>query len=372
MAGERYSTAEEKFTEQRFEFLALARERYSGMPALDELMSRPPQPLGAVVVCDVGELTEREVSEVAAELATGFGVVHVVPLTVHPPSAYDRHPLLRLAERLSTRSPIGIPIHHPMEGHPDAVARFGPPDGTLKIYGLPVERGGARYREQAETNEMFDAHNDGLGYAGLIRTAILMLDSPPIAGGYTFFQNLVRIAPSLAAADPNAYRALFLPDAIRAIRPRGKGAIRVESPVLFLGRDGRPQCFFRFTTGEYSIEWRDNADLKRARTVLERLCAPLGPDSRFVHMTRVGEAVVIANQQIVHGRTPFVDPQDIRGRVLARKWFVAAEEDTAYRHVPGIVVDSRYSQWLPDLFTGQAVEGEWHYDSDRKTNIRIA
>src|SRR5262249_19689022 len=152
-------------------------------------------------------------------------------------------------------------------------------------------------------NEMFDAHNDGLGYAGLICTAILTLDHPSLNGGYRFFQNVVRAAAAMAERDPEAFPALFLPETMRTIRPRGEGAIKVVSPGLFLGRDGMRQIVFRVTTGEYRIEWREEAALGRAKAVLERLCSPFGPDSRFVHLVRAGETVVIANQRVAHGRT---------------------------------------------------------------------
>lgn len=363
---------EEQFVEQRFEFLNRAQQLYPDAPStLEDLMTRPPRPLEPVMVADVAALTDEEVIQIQESYEGGYGVAYVAPWSAKASTQGARHPLLAFADRLAERSAIGMPVDHPMEGHPEAVARFGMPDGTLKLYNLPVEPGGPRYREQAETNEMFDAHNDGLGYAGLIRTAILTLDHPPLNGGYTFFQNLVRAAPSLAKSDPEAFRALFLPDTIRAIRPRGKGAIRVESPVLFLGRDGMPQVFFRVTTGEYHIEWRQEAAVGRARAVLERICSPFGPDSRFVHLMHVGETIVIANQRVVHGRTPFVDPQYGTGRVLARKWFVAAKEDAVYRHVPGIVVDQRWADLFPDRFTGEAVEGEWHYEADQGVNKRI-
>jgi hypothetical protein len=364
--------AEEQFVEQRFEFLDKARELYPKAPtSLDELMARAPQPLEPVVVEDLAALTTEEVDEIAATFEGGYGVVSVVPISFQPRTHGGRHSLLAFTERLSERVPIGVPVDHPMESHPEAVKRFGAPDGTLKIYNLPMERGGPRYREQAETNEMFHAHNDGLGYAGLIRTAVLILDRPPLSGGYTFFQNIVRAAPAIAASDPEAFRALFLPDTIRALRPRGKGAIKVESPVLFLGRDGRPQAFFRVSTGEYEISWRNDPAVGRARAILDRLCAPLGPDSRFVHLMRLGDTVIIVNQLVAHGRTPFIDPPDGSGRVLARKWFVPTEDDAVYRHVPGMVVDERWAALFPTRFTGDAIEGEWHFDGSRGENVRI-
>ena len=365
------SRLEIEFIQQRHEFLELALSRYpSGPSTVAALFEDPPQPLDPIRVRSLDDLQASDTEAVAQALHTGYGVANVVPESFSKLSDGGRHQLLALADQLRLVTPIGYPVEHPMEAHPEAAARFGPRDGTLKIYDLPVSAVGPRYREQAETNEMFDAHNDGLGYAGLIRTFILTADSPPLAGGYTFFQNLVRLAPTLARDDPQAYAALFLPDAITAIRPRGKGAIKVDAPVLFLGRDGAPQTFFRITTGEYRISWRPLEALDRARSILERLTRPFAPQSRFAHLMRPGETVIADNRHVVHGRTPFWDPLEGPGRVLARKWLVSEAADAAYRHVPAIYVDARWAQLLPDIFAEDRLTGDWHYDAQSGENVR--
>ena len=71
--------------------------------------------------------------------------------------------MLDIAEQLADKLPARYAIDHPMERHQEAITRFGQPDGTLKIYDLPMPADKNKYREQAETNEMFDSHNDGLG-----------------------------------------------------------------------------------------------------------------------------------------------------------------------------------------------------------------
>jgi len=364
--------AEARFTGQRDLFLAAARIRYASAPTtIDDLLSRPPAPLPPVVVGDLTAVSDGELDQIAQSYANGYGVVYVVPRAFAPRIPGELHPLRRFADQLSMVLPLCYPVDHPMEGHPEARARFGTPDGTLKLYDLPVPPAQDKYREQAETNQLFAAHNDGLGYAGLIRSSILVLDRPPMCGGYTYFQNLVRLAPALAATDPDAFQALFLPDAITALRPRGKGAIRVSSPVFFLNRDGDPQVFFRVTTGEYLITWRDQPALQRARALHDRVCAPFGPDSRFVHFMRPGESVVIDNRQVAHGRTDFLDPPGRTGRVLARKWFVPTPADAVYRHVPGIEVQREWAAIFPERFSGDAIMGEWHYDPQREENVRI-
>lgn len=369
------SELESAFIAQHEIFLEAARSRFPDAPtSIDQVVSDEPCPARPIVIDDLGAPTPSDLEAVAYKLLKGNGVVHVVPQRFSLPTRGEPHPLLRFAARLKSLGVIGYPVDHPMEGHPEALARFGQPDGTLKLYDLPIPQERDKYREQAETNEMFASHNDGLGYAGLIRHAIMTLDRPPMAGGYTYFQNLVKLAPALAGSDPEAFEALFLPDAITALRPRGKGAIRVTSPVFFVGCSEEPQVFFRIASGEYQIDWRNHPALTRARALLERVCRPFGPGSGFIHFMRPGDTVIVDNSQVVHGRTAFIDPPidpPNGGRVLARKWFVRSAEDAAYRHVPGIAVHETWARLFSDRFCGEAVQGEWHYDLERQCNVQI-
>lgn len=364
-----FSDRELEFIAQRDAFLELARKRYPHAPrTIRDALAVPPGPIPTMVVSNLEALTAAEVRTVGQRI-TETGFVHLVPQRFDP-VAGEPHPLLGLAALLRDAGVIGTSVDHPMEGHPEAVTRFGDPDGTLKLYDLPVPPGADKYREQAETNDMFDSHNDGLGYAGLIRHVIMTLDSPPLAGGYTYFTNLVAMAQALANTDPEAFDALFLPDAITAVRPRGKGAIKVASPVFFVGRYGDPQVFFRISSGEYRMTWRDLPALNRAQEFLRAVCAPFGPGSKFVHLMRPGETVVVDNSQVVHGRTSFTDPPD-GGRVLARKWFVQTSDDSDYRHVPGIAIDDRWAHLFPEHFSGDAITGEWHFDERIGMNVRV-
>ena len=366
------SSQESAFTAQRFPFLERAVARYGRMAvSLEEYCARPPQPLRPLVVNNLVTLSADELDALRDEYASGYGVLHVVPQIFPDHTNFDEHhPLLLFARQVAEVLPLGYPVDHPMESHPEARARFGPPDGTLKLYNLPIPPGQDRYREQAETTELFAAHNDGLGYAGLIRSSIIALDRAPLWGGYTYFQNLVRFATVLSESDPDAFEALFLPDAITALRPRGKGAIKVTAPVFFLGLDSEPQMFFRVASGEYVITWRSHPALLRAQKILERLCVPFGADSRFVHLVRPGELVLIDNRHVAHGRTRFIDPDDGSGRILARKWFVPTLSDAIYRHVPGMAVYPKYARLFPEQFSGATLTGEWNFDAGVSNNIR--
>lgn len=259
-----------------------------------------------------------------------------------------------------------------MEQHPEARRRFGEPDGTLKLYNLELPKGVDKYREQAETKEKFAAHNDGLGYGGAVEASIIVLDSPPAWGGFTCFQQFVRLSLALAHDDVDAFRSLFLPDAIVALRPRGKGAIRVTSPVLYVNERGEPQTFFRISSGEYRITWRaDVPALARARQLLLRLGQPFAPSSSFVHMVHPNEGVIIRNTQVVHSRTPFEDGVYGGQRILARKWFVHDAEAAIYKHVPGMNVHPQYASLYPEFFAPELLTGEWHYDARLDRNVPV-
>jgi hypothetical protein len=199
---------------------------------------------------------------------------------------------------------------------------------------------------------------------------MLTADSPPASGGYTCFQQFVRASLALANSDPKAFASLFQPDAIVALRPRGKGAIRVTSPVLYVNDRGEPQVFFRIASGEYRIEWKaGDADLARAREHLVHLGTPFAPGSSFVHMMRPGEGVLMRNHQVVHSRTHFTDAASGPGRVLARKWFVADREEAHYKHVPGMNVAPRYARLFPEFFRAELLEGDWNWNQEKGENV---
>lgn len=353
------------------------RERYLERVALEYAqevveirrdLEAPPRPLVPVPVQDASALSGPERQEIVRQYSGTAGVAAFLALSWQ---ATERHPLLSLLDQLKDQLPTKWLIDHPMETHSEAVARFGTPDGTLKIYDLPVEVAGPRYREQAETNEAFDAHNDGLGYAGLVSLAALWLDAPPAWGGYTYFANVVRASRVLAHDDPEAFSSLFLPDAITCTRPRGKGAIRVTAPVLYLGENGDPRCFLRVASGEYQIEWRsDHAAINRARRWCEGLVEPFSAGTTFAHMMTIGEGVLIRNQHVVHGRTPFIDSPGTARR-LARKWCVTRPEYMKYRHAPALEADETYSDLFPEIFSSETTSGDWHFDQLLGMNRRI-
>ena len=364
---------EAAFIEQKEVFIRKALDLLglSDLTDVPDLTVRRHVPLPPVIIDDYRALTAQAVADIARCYWGEHGVAHFI---VRNPEAVGSksHTILDIAEQLSSALPLRFPVDHPMEGHPEAVSRFGPADGTLKIYDLETRDGRLGYREQAETSEQFDAHNDGLGYAGAVEAFMLYANSAPLWGGYTYFQNVVVLSLLLARRDPDAFASLFLPDAITAIRPRGKGAIKVTTPGLFLNEAGIPQIFVRVPTGEYTIDWRnDNAPLSRAAEFINYHIQPFAPGITFVHLDRKGSGCVARNGWVVHGRTRFINgnlPSETR--VLARKWFMISAEQMKYKHVPGMHILRRYADIYPEKFGSDRLEGHWNYDPECGTNVR--
>ncbi|MCB9958690.1 MAG: TauD/TfdA family dioxygenase [Rhodospirillaceae bacterium] len=323
-----------------------------------------------VIIRDYRNIKADEMDQMVHQYFGREANTHFLVLNPDAPPR-STHPLLDLCGQLREAMPVAFPVSHPMETHPEAVSRFGRPDGTLKIYDLETKDGSNGYREQAETSEEFLAHNDGLGYAGAVEAVALYADSVPLAGGYTFFSNFVEKALYLAATDIEAFRSLFLPDAMTALRPRGKGAICVTTPICFINEQDQPQVFFRVRTGEYQISWRtDVPALVRGIKFLNEMAKPFAPGSTFVHLMRKGQGSIARNGFAVHGRTAFLNGKELgQRRVLARKWFMTAERHTVYKHVPGMHIKRTYAAIYPELFGEARLYGEWNYDSKLGCNI---
>lgn len=343
----------------------------AGLSDLDSLapcLMRRPVALEPVAIKNFRKLAATEKDDIVHQFRSEFGAAYFIVENCDEPAPYG-HPLLDIAEQLKDELNLAHPLPHPLEQHPDMIARFGR-DGTLKVHEVPKDPS-AGYREQGETSEMFSMHHDGLGSGGTVFTVGLYMDSPPFSGGYTYFQNICRLSLELARIDREAFDDLFLPDAITAIRPRGKGALKVVSPALYVNEDGRPQSAYRTASGEYKIIWRpDREGLARAAAFLNEHAEPFAYGSSFVHLTARGHGCFLRNEVVAHGRTPFHNASGRFERVLARKWFMRYPRDAVYKHVPGLFLAKEFGSLYPEYFGTTVLEGEWIYDQERQTNAR--
>lgn len=340
--------------------------------SLQELAAsaRLAEPLQPIII-DSFELSEEERSLFRNAYESERGVAYFICDVNAPHSLSKReHPLIELTKSLRSEINFLFPLEHPLELHPGTIKKFGPPDGTLKVFDVGKEAK-TGYREVGESSDFFAMHHDGLGSAGAVQTVAIYLDSAPLFGGFTFFQNIVKLALMLASKDHDAFESLFIPDAATFLRPRGKGAIMVTSPVLFINEQGRPQSLFREPSGEYQVAFRgDVSALLRAKAFLSEFSKPFSVGSTFVHLGE-GHGCVINNEVVAHGRTPFINGSTSRSqRLLSRKWYMATADHKDYKHVPGIAIHEDYRKLYPELFAPEFLQGEWTYDASSQSNIK--
>ena len=362
------SSDEIEFTKQSDIFVRLVLEQV-GFESIEQVSThcrKPARTIEPIEIYDYKQITEENKSLLREAYYSPLGVAYFIVLNTDCPPQ-SSHPLFDIAQQLRDVLPLHYALPHPLENHPQP---FGDPDGTVKVYSVSKSKE-AGYREQGETSEAFHLHSDGLGSAGTVETAFLYCDSPPLWGGFTYFQNICALSLDLARQDPEAFRVLFLPDAITILRPRGKGALKVTSPVLYLNEAGRPQSGYRKASGEYVVKWRtDVPALIRAERFLDQNTQEFAPGSCFVHFSGAGHCCLIRNEVVGHGRTRFIDPSGSdRGRCLSRKWFMRRPEDALYKHVPGISVLSQYARLFPEQFGSEVLSGEWLYDPNQDRNV---
>jgi len=348
--------------------LFLKERGFSSLSEVEPITSRLPFALEPVVIQDFRTLTATEHSQIVDSYHQ-WGVAHLIVLNPDD-QPHSTHPMLDICEQLKDDLHLHYPLQHPLEGHPEAVARFGPRDGTAKFYNLPKPIDSPTYREVATTSDVLEVHTDGGGFGGTVQTIALYLDAPALFGGFTCFYDVLMLGAELAKRDMDAFRHLFLPDAVTAIRPRGTEAIKIVSPVFYVNEDNQPQIFLRSTNGEHKAIWRKGfSALDRAREFLYTYTNPFAPGSYFVPSTRRGQVCLSRNRDLAHGRTAYMDGSNPgQQRVMSKKWFMTAEKHAVPKNVPGTAVRADYAALFPERFGEDKLVGHWIYDAQSDDN----
>jgi alpha-ketoglutarate-dependent taurine dioxygenase len=148
-----------------------------------------------------------------------------------------------------------------------------------------------------------DLHTDGtLEPLGAVRTSILVCVQPAMSGGETI---LVRTAAVLERADEREVahlEPLFDPRALRRHATIGGAGEFTDGPVF--GRERGK------VVGRYSVsprdEWRFDQvpGLRRARDTIDALL-DAAPWARFEVRLACGEALILNNTRVSHGRREF-------------------------------------------------------------------
>src|SRR5205807_1929116 len=311
-----------EFLRQSDEFIAqalleLGLKRINDLP---KIIERPATEIRPLVIDRPYDLSEDEKAQLVQDFTSEQGIAFFSVRGIAG-RGIGHHPMFDLVQQLRFSLRLDYPLEHPLERHPDVIKRFGFWDGTVKIFDLKISDP-SRYKEQGETSGSFDFHHDGLGSGGTVDVVLLFMDSPAASGGTLYFANMVRLGLELARIDIEAFRALFIPDALNILRPRGKGALLVQCPALYLNDSRQPSSFFRVGCGEYRVVWKSGIPaLDRARLFLECYARPFGNGTYFLNMGSRGDGCFVNNRLVAHGRTAF-ENDEITGkfRVLSRKW----------------------------------------------------
>src|SRR5438034_6189526 len=100
------------------------------------LTSRKPFPLQPVFLRDYCNISSEEQRQIREDYFSDRGVAYFIALNPNERTASSSHPLFQITDQLKDALQLHHPLQHPLEGHAESVSRFGPPDGTVKIYDL--------------------------------------------------------------------------------------------------------------------------------------------------------------------------------------------------------------------------------------------
>jgi hypothetical protein len=339
--------------------ISLGISRLSDLPPFSK---EPPTPISPILIRDFRHVTTEERGALTKAFYGRYGVAYFIVMNPDSKAEFG-HPLIDLSRQLSGTLPLSFPISHPGEADPTACALFGQSDSTLKVFQRSDQD------NSKETKELH-MHQDGVGSGGSVVVIALYCDSAPLWGGFTCFQNAVCLVLELARQDMEAFESLFYPTALTVIRRRGRNALKVTGPVLYLNSEHKPQAFLRATGGDYEMLWLEKEALTRARVFLTPYLKPFATGTGFVQFAIPGQGCFVHNRIVLHGRTRFTDGPGQK-RVLARKWFADTAENAELKRVPGLNILEKYAALRPDLFGEEMLQGVWSYDDALGYNLRV-
>jgi Taurine catabolism dioxygenase TauD, TfdA family len=351
-----------RFLAQSEEFVELALKGlgYDSFKDAAIASAEPPVPLSPIIINDFRALTESEKQQIRDAFYGEHGTAYYI-VRNHQDEPRFSHIILDISEQLTDYISVAFPLDHEKDVMKRRIDRLDADHGVVEVY----DQGGSG----VTGSDALLAHQAGLGSCGTIATTIIHADVAPHFGGFTYFQNVVRSALALAAADAPAFQALFHPDTMTVQRNDGEPGLRIQTPVLFVNTSDEPQSIIQSGNRGYVATWRPGDDVARGRAHIESILRSFAPGSCFVHFTSPGQGIITRNAPIAHGRTPFGDIDNaMPARRLARKWYAISSEFTTSRQAPGLVIKDQYAQLYPRFYER---EGCWRFDADVGDNVRM-
>ena len=213
----------------------------------------------------------------------------------------------------------------------------------------------------AETYKEFHTHSDGLGSGGTVQTVVLYCDSPAERGGQFYYYDLIELFKLLYEYSPKTFSALMMDRAITVTRKRGKGAIRVSSPIIYFADDELPGFFYRKSSGEYLVEYANYKLVQDGIQFIEQYAKPGTTCSLEVPFNQPFTGAILNNRFSAHHRNSFVDGAS--SRLLSRKWYMRSATHQPYKHIPLVLLSERYYKMYPRYADKKYHNGEWLYNS---------
>ncbi|MFF7249923.1 TauD/TfdA family dioxygenase [Embleya sp. NPDC008237] len=229
---------------------------------------------------------------------------------------------------------VQVPGPPPTENDLVALARaldlgpaFTPPMYTTGAHTAHTAHGVSRIAAAPDAAHPFqdragqNVHTDGtLQRLGEIPTTIMMCAHPAATGGSTLLFNVLAAYAELAAHDPAAASQLAHPQALVRASTFVEGVF-TTGPAF--GRDAHGIAITRYSrtaTDSYRATRGGEADLARALAHLEAAARP-GSRHRLDFTLAAGQALILANDRLCHGRTPYRDTDEQPHRLILRGLF---------------------------------------------------
>lgn len=258
-------------------------------------------PTPPACVREAGDVEPQEATEIIERYARHGFVIIQVGSRCPPPEA-----LRALTEALSLGEPFVPPLY--------ATGNYV--GGTISRISAAVVGEGAH--PSFEGTGGLEFHCDGtLQPIGYVKASALLCESPGVEGGESTLFNAAAAYAELAGGDVAAAAALAT-EGVLTRQANINGRTDMNVGPAFAVRDGQLACNYSVTaTDRWNLEAGvDEADLRRGVDFLRRASEPGSPFFLKLGLG-AGQAILMDNSRISHGRTPYRN-SDAQRRCLYR------------------------------------------------------
>ncbi|MBA0051193.1 taurine catabolism dioxygenase TauD [Streptomyces sp. AJS327] len=281
-------------------------------------------------------VSPHELVTAAGRSTTTFATIPDRPVTVRDPAGLDRPTAAEIVRRYE-RNGFCVVGLSPDPPAPEALialaaslrlgAPFTPPLYTMGGHAAPpVSRiSAARNADTPDADhpsfgrtDRQRLHSDGtLQDIGVVKASVLVCETPAAEGGDTILFNTAAAFAELVASDEAAALALATPGTL-VRRANINGCTDANHGPAVSVRDGALVCRYSVTATDF---WAappgvDEDALRRGIDFLAGAARPGSPHFALLGLA-AGEAIVLDNTRVAHGRTAYLD-SGLRRRCLYR------------------------------------------------------